>query len=64
MKICAEKLRKAMVKKMVTVAELARLSNVSACSINMILNHNRKPNTATIGKIAAALKIDVSELAE
>ena len=62
MTINPQKLKKVMATKIVTVAELARLSNVSACTLNMILNHHRKPNTATTGKIAAALNVDVTEL--
>ena len=64
MTINPQKLKKVMATKIISVAELARLSNVSACTLNMILNHNRKPNIATTGKIAAALGVDVTELIE
>lgn len=62
MKVNAMNLKKIMAEKILTIAELSRLAGVSATSINQILNHNRKANTATVGKLAAALNVDVREI--
>ena len=62
MKINVLNLKKIMAEKIVTVADLSRLAGVSATNINMIVNHDRKANTATVGKLAAALGVSVSDI--
>lgn len=43
-------------------ADLQHAANISESTVNTLLLHDRKPNTKTIGRIAAALNVEPSEL--
>lgn len=62
MVINPQKLKRLMAEKLITIAELARLSDVSACTLNMVLNHGRNANIKTIGKICKALGVKPEEI--
>lgn len=51
-------------KRGLTVRELAEKSGVKASSISRIENGHNKPFLSTLGKLAAALEVDVKELVE
>ncbi len=50
-------LKIAMAKNCVSIAELAKKSKVGSDTIAKILNTNRIPNIATIGRLATALNV-------
>lgn len=58
----AKRLIVLMAEKCITVQALSVASGVSVVAINNILNHGRKPNTATIGKLARGLCVPAAEL--
>lgn len=63
MKLSREKINVAMARKKMTVASLAETYGVSKARICTILN-SRNVNPQTVGKIAAALGVDVTEIIE
>lgn len=58
-----DKINLAMARKRYNIAELARVYGVSAQRMRTILN-SRKVSTATVGKLAKALGVDVAEIIE
>ncbi len=58
-----DKINMAMARKRYNIAELARAYGVSAQRMRTILN-SRKVSTATVGKLADALGVDVTEILE
>ena len=62
MKLNRKKIKEAMMLKCLTVTGLAQVSKVSTATINLIINHDRKPNLKTIGKLARALEVDPAEI--
>lgn len=63
MKINSLKLSIVMAEKELNYSELSRLSNVSRTSLSYI-SSGKNCNPATVGKIAKALEVDVTELLE
>lgn len=62
MEIDALKLKSAMIASCLNVADLVRKSGVSQATISGLMYHGRRPNLATIGKIAKALDVPASVL--
>ena len=54
----------AMAKAMMNKKQLAEKSGVSRFTVNQILNHEQRPNTETIGKLAAALDLSPADIIE
>jgi len=54
----------AMAKAIMSKKQLAKKSGVSRFTLNQILNHEQKPNTETIGKLAAALEVSPADIIE
>lgn len=64
MKVSKKKLQLAMAKKCINACELAELTGVSNSLISSYLAGSREPRTKTLGKIAKALSVDVTEIIE
>lgn len=64
MQIDSKKMFKVMVTQCLSTRDLARKANVSPSTISKILYHGRKPNTATLGKLAKALDVSLETLIE
>lgn len=64
MKIDNQRLDMAMAKACVDVKTLSELSGISKAALAAVRNKSRNPKPATVGKIAKALKVDVSDLLE
>lgn len=64
MNINKEKVALFMMKERLNQRQLAQISGLSQSTINLILLHKRRPNTATIGRLANALKVDPTEILE
>lgn len=64
MVIDVKKLDKAMASKMFTLKELSKESGVSNVTIIRLKNGTQKPKPITVGKIAKALGVDVTEIIE
>lgn len=62
MKINAEKLKIAMAEKCLTNKELCQLAGIGNLTLTMIKANKRDCRLSTVGKIAKALDIPVSEL--
>lgn len=64
MRINKQKLQIAMAKGCLNMDDLAALAEVSRVSISKYMSGLRSPKPKTIGKLAKALGVDVSELLE
>ena len=64
MRIDIRKLDMLIAKKCLTLEELSLLSNLSKASITKLRNGERQARLSTIGKIAKALGVDVTEILE
>ena len=62
MKIDVQKLLLAMAREKITDTELCVLAEVPKSTFSNIKTGRRNPKPVTIGKLAEALKVDVSEL--
>ena len=62
MKLDTKKVQLIMMKKLMNKCKLAKKAGLSNCAIYQILNHSKNPNYKTIGKIAAALGVEPSEI--
>lgn len=62
MNINAKKLETAMASKMLTAKMLAEKSGVSDVTITRVKNGIQKPKPVTIGKLAKALEVGVTEI--
>lgn len=58
-----DKINLAMARKKTTVAQLSEVYGVSRVRMNVILN-SQKVSPATVGKLADALGVDVTEIIE
>lgn len=63
MKVNREKINVAMVRRQMTVKELADAYGVSRNRINVLLNQ-REVSVVSAGKLAAALGVDVTDILE
>ncbi|MDI3536520.1 MAG: hypothetical protein PWR12_704 [Eubacteriaceae bacterium] len=64
MKIDNHKLDMAMARSRTDVQTLCESSGLSRSALSLIRNKKRDPRPATIGKIAKALDVDVTEIIE
>jgi transcriptional regulator with XRE-family HTH domain len=64
MKINIEKLKIAMAEKCLTNQGLCKKAKISLTTLATIKANKREPQTITVGKIAKALNIPVSELVD
>jgi transcriptional regulator with XRE-family HTH domain len=62
LKINKQKLKLAMAKCCLSMKELSKISGVSIITLARANNGRQEPRPITIGKIAKALNVDVSEL--
>lgn len=62
MRIDGQRLKDARERRLLTLRELAELSGVSAANLSRIENGKQEPEIRTVKTLAAALRIDVSEL--
>ena len=61
-KLNSQKLRVAQARECLSINELASKSGISRVTISQIINDERNPKEKTIGLLARALNIDVTEL--
>lgn len=64
MKINKQKLQVAMANACLSMDDLAALAEVSRVSISKYLSGKRQPKPKTVGKIAKALNVPVTEIIE
>lgn len=64
MKLNAEKLRVLMAQNKLTLSAMVSKAKISRSTMWQILNRKRKPNTETVGKIAAALDVSPADIIE
>lgn len=57
-----ERLREVMAHRGFTVKGLARTAKVSACSLNLWLNHNGQPRLDTLGRVVKVLDIPINQI--
>ena len=62
MEVDAKRIRAAMIAGCFNIRQLAKKAGLSESSLNLILNHGRRPNLATLGKLAKALNVPASVL--
>lgn len=62
MKINLNRLKIAMAKNCLTAVELSKKSSVSRGTLTNIMNNKTETSLATIGKLAKALEVDVTEI--
>lgn len=62
MRFDAQKTLLLLISRGMSKTELQRAANIGETTVNKILLHGRKPNTKTIGRIAAALNVEPIEL--
>lgn len=62
MKLDVEKFKLAQARACLSVNDLANKTGIGRVSISRILNGKVKPNPKTVGLMAKALKVDVSEI--
>ena len=63
MKVCANKIRRLMDMRLMTQAELAKLSGVSRTTVNYTLSRETCAQQ-TAGKLAKALSVNVADILE
>lgn len=64
MRVDPKKLRIAMARKQMNNTDLAKAANVTAGTVLNVLGHRKSCTLATLGKIAQALGVDVTEIIE
>lgn len=62
MKLDVKKVKIIMMKQCVNKTQLAKKADISYGTLSFALNHDRQLNLDNIGKIAAALDVDPSEI--
>ena len=64
MRISKTKLQIAMARKLFNAPDLAKEAGISYAEVSYLLSGKRNPTIKTVGKIAKALNIDVTEILE
>lgn len=62
MELDVKRLRVLMAEKGFNVKSLARTAGVSACAVNLYVNHGTRPRLDSLGRLAKALGVDVMEI--
>ena len=62
--VSVDKLDRVMASKMLTLKQLSEKSGVSNVTIVRLKNGTQKPKPITVGKLAKALGVDVTEIIE
>jgi transcriptional regulator with XRE-family HTH domain len=64
MKVDCIKLNLALAKSCLSMTELSKLSGINKVTLTRIRKERQEPKPKTVGKIAKALNVDVTELIE
>lgn len=64
MKVDKFKVQIAMANSVISLSELSKKSKISYAALVRLMNGQTKPNPATVGKLAQALDVPVTEIIE
>lgn len=64
MKVSSKKVQIEMARKLMTINDLSNQSGITRIAIRKILSGVQNPKPKTIGRLAAALGVDVTEIIE
>ena len=62
MEVDGNRIKAAMIANCINMRQLAKKSGLAEATLNLVINHNRRPNLATLGKLAKALNVPASVL--